>query len=78
VGRALDEAIQNIVDEVRRSGGILRISEHTKRLARAYADEGVSSASIDERLLKAAVEARVPVEWGDPQASGGPAGRRED
>ncbi len=59
----LDEAIREVVEKAISSGEVLRVSQAAGQLAAAHPDCGLSLQDIAERLFKAGVSARIPLEW---------------
>lgn len=58
----LDNAIREIVSEAVLTDEIVRVPLQAKRLAGAHPEAGMDEHEIAERLMEAAVSARVPME----------------
>jgi hypothetical protein len=75
MGNALDEDIRAAIEEAIASQGVLRIPELSKQLAAKHPGAGLDANGIAELLLKAGVEARVPLEWGSSGGDGSGPGK---
>jgi hypothetical protein len=64
VHRSLDEAIRAAVAEAIRLHQVLDVTTVSRRLAALHGGAGLAAEDIADLLLKAGIEARIPLEWG--------------